>query len=99
MRFCSSIDRHPLPTAESTLLLFVSHLATCGLFAATIKVYLSAVRHMHVLATCGLSAATIKVYLSAVRHMHVTYGKHTKFQKTEKSQAASSSDHGIEEGS
>lgn len=48
MKFCSSIKRHPLPATESTLLLFVSHLATRGLSAASIKVYLSAVRHLHV---------------------------------------------------
>ena len=46
--FCSSIHRHPLPTLESTLLLFVSHLAKCSLSYSTIKVYLSAVRHLHV---------------------------------------------------
>ena len=40
-----------MPTSESTLLLFVSHLAKSGLRHGTIKVYLSAVRHMHV--SCG----------------------------------------------
>ena len=39
-----------MPTSESTLLFFVAHLTTLNLSHATIKVYLSAVRHMHVTA-------------------------------------------------
>ena len=39
-----------MPTSESTLLLLVSHLITLNLSHATIKVYLSAVRHMHITA-------------------------------------------------
>ena len=46
--FCSHANRIPIPTSESTLLLFVTHLTTLNLSYATIKVYLSAVRHMHV---------------------------------------------------
>ena len=51
MNFCSSTQRQTVPTSESTLLLFVSHLAKSSLGHGTIKVYLSAVRHMHV--SCG----------------------------------------------
>ena len=47
-KFCSSIHKQPLPTIESILLLFVSYLATSGLSCSTIKVYLSAVGHLHV---------------------------------------------------
>lgn len=39
-----------MPTSESTFLLFVAHLTILNLAHATIKVYLSAVRHMHVTA-------------------------------------------------
>ena len=39
-----------MPTSESTLLLFVAYLTTLNLSHATIKVYISAVRHMHVTA-------------------------------------------------
>ena len=39
---------HPIPTSECTLTLFISHLATSNISQGTIKVYLSAVRHMHV---------------------------------------------------
>ena len=46
--FCSRANRTPIPTSESTLLLFVAHLTTLNLSYATIKVYLSAIRHMHV---------------------------------------------------
>ena len=47
LNFCSSVARQPPPMCESTLLLFVSHLAACGLSCTTIKVYLSTVRHFH----------------------------------------------------
>ena len=50
--FCSEEKRSPVPTSEETMLLFVAHLAQQGLTHATIKVYLSAVRNLHV--TAGL---------------------------------------------
>jgi len=37
----------PIPTSECTLTLFMTHLATHNISLATLKVYLSAVRHMH----------------------------------------------------
>ena len=40
-----------MPTSEDTLLLFITHLAQQGLSHATIKVYLSAVRNLHVTAS------------------------------------------------
>ena len=49
--FSSSIQRCPILTTESTLLLFVAHLATAGLSHSTIKVYLAAVHYLHT--TCG----------------------------------------------
>ena len=42
------IQHIPIPAQESTLLLFVTHLAISGLSHTTIKVYLSAIRSMHV---------------------------------------------------
>ena len=48
--FRSRANRTLMPTSESTLLLFAAHLTTLNLSHATIKVYLSAVRHMHVTA-------------------------------------------------
>ena len=39
-----------MPASESTLLLFATHLANSNISYATIKIYLSAVRHMHVTA-------------------------------------------------
>ena len=47
--FCKATKLRILPTSESTLILFVTHLATSSVSQATIKVYLSAIRHMHVL--------------------------------------------------
>ena len=48
LAFCSSIKKSPLPTTEDTLLMFVGHLAQQGLSHASIKVYLSAIRNLHV---------------------------------------------------
>ena len=50
--FCSRTNRTTVPATEETLLLFVAYMITLNLSHATIKVYLSAVRHMHV--TAGL---------------------------------------------
>lgn len=38
----------PIPISECTLTLFISHLASSNISQGTIKVYLSAVRHMHI---------------------------------------------------
>ena len=46
--FCTSINTQPMPTTERVLSLFVTYLATCNISHTTIKVYLSAIRHMHV---------------------------------------------------
>ena len=46
--FCLAINAEPIPTTERVLSLFVTHLATDNISHATIKVYLSAIRHMHV---------------------------------------------------
>jgi len=45
--FCITRGNQILPATESTLLLFVSHLASRKISHTTIKVYLAAVRHMH----------------------------------------------------
>ena len=42
------IQHNPIPTHESTILLFVMHLATSGLSHTTIKLNLSAICSMHV---------------------------------------------------
>ena len=48
--FCDKSLISPIPSSESTLILFVSHLAVESISHTTIKVYLSAIRHMHVVA-------------------------------------------------
>ena len=48
--FCSCTNRTTVPATEETLLLFVTYMITLNLSHATIKVYLSAVRHVHVTA-------------------------------------------------
>ena len=46
--FCQTINASPMPATEHTLLLFATHLATFNIVHTTIKVYISAIRHMHV---------------------------------------------------
>ena len=48
LTFCADAPRQAVPTSESTLMLFVSHLANLGLTHSAIKVYLSSIRHLHV---------------------------------------------------
>ena len=50
MSFCKSAKVQSMSASESTLLLFATHLATSSISYATIKIYLSAIRHMHVTA-------------------------------------------------
>lgn len=47
--FCTASGKQALPATESALLMFVSHLALNNISHATIKTYLAAVRHMHVI--------------------------------------------------
>ena len=47
--FCKVTKLRILPTSESTLILFVTHLATGKVSQATIKVYLSAIGYIHIL--------------------------------------------------
>lgn len=46
--FCDQIRQTPVPTNESTLLLYITHMGKKGLSHSTIKVYLSAIRSLHV---------------------------------------------------
>jgi len=48
--FCNASRSRVLPTTESALLLFISHLASKNISHTTIKVYLAAVHYMHVIA-------------------------------------------------
>jgi len=48
LKFCSQAVLNPLPVSEQVLCSFVSHLAQQGLKYRTIKVYLSAVRHLQI---------------------------------------------------
>ena len=53
MAFCSAADISPLPLVEHALCMFVTYLARDGLTHQTIKSYLSAIRHYHILAGQG----------------------------------------------
>ena len=48
LSFCKHIHCSPLPASEQTLLLFVTYLGQLGLTHKTIKVYLSAVKNLHI---------------------------------------------------
>lgn len=53
MTFCNAAGVSPLPVSEQSLCMFVAWLAKDGLTHQTIKSYLSAVRHFHILARYG----------------------------------------------
>lgn len=46
--FCKGLKVPAVPASEATLILFATYLATINISHTTIKVYLAAVRHMHV---------------------------------------------------
>ena len=48
LTFCTDAQRQAVPTSESTFMLLVSHLANLRRTHSTIKVYLSAICHLHV---------------------------------------------------
>ena len=48
LSFCKQIHSPPLPASEQTLLLYITHLGQLNLAHKTIKVYLSAVRNLHI---------------------------------------------------
>jgi len=50
--FCRAINATSIPTSEQTLLLFATHLADSNITYSTIKLYVSAIRHMHVTEGC-----------------------------------------------
>ena len=50
IQFCTASRISPIPSSETTLILFASYLATANMSHTTIKVYLAAIRHMHVVA-------------------------------------------------
>ena len=47
LHFCKAAGIKPLPASEGALMLFTTHLAVSNVSHGTIKVYLSAVRHLH----------------------------------------------------
>jgi len=53
LAFCSAANLEPSPLSERTLCMFVAHLANEGLSHQTIKLYLSAIRHLHIVSGLG----------------------------------------------
>ena len=49
LSFCAAAQRQAVPTTETTLMLFATDLATSGLAYTSVKVYLSAVHHLHMI--------------------------------------------------
>ena len=47
LTFCKTTGIELVPTTECVLTLFITHLATSNVSLKTIKVYLAAIRHMH----------------------------------------------------
>ena len=48
INFCTATKLHSVPASEATLVLFATHLEKGNILHVTIKVYLAAVRHIHV---------------------------------------------------
>ena len=48
LSFCRQLSINPVPTTQRTLLLFTAYLAKEGLAYTFIKVYISAIRNMHI---------------------------------------------------
>jgi len=48
LNFCKAVKLRPIPASERALTLFSTHLAMSNVSYGTIKVYLSAIRHMHI---------------------------------------------------
>ena len=48
-RYCTKYDKVTMPVTEDDLILYVSYLFDDGLKASSIKVYLAAIRHVHIL--------------------------------------------------
>ena len=50
LKFCENFNLVAMPVCEETLLLYVSYLFEAGLVGSSIRVYLSAVRSLHIFA-------------------------------------------------
>jgi hypothetical protein len=48
MDFCNMYDLHPLPCTEDVALLYIAHLDKCHLSSGSIRVYMSALRSLHI---------------------------------------------------
>ena len=48
LSFCDSIQALPIPCSENTLLLYVAYLSKEGLKASSVRVYLAAIRALHI---------------------------------------------------
>ena len=77
--FCKSINAQPMPTTEQLLILFATHLATSNISYTTIKVYLSAIRHMH------LTVGKLQTF-----NQHLTPCLHQILKGIQKNQAVTS---------
>ena len=65
--FCQHHNLSPLPATESTLLLFMASLAKEGVSYTTIKIYLSAIRSLHITAKLHTQfASQLTPYLGQV---------------------------------
>jgi integrase len=64
LSFCSIYAQIPLPVTEDTLLLYISFLFEDGLTASTIRVYLAAVRSLHIFSNAQYPTNMLRVRLA-----------------------------------
>jgi integrase len=64
LSFCSIYNQVPLPVTEDILLLYISYLFEDGLTASTIRVYLAAVRSLHIFSNFTYPTSMLRVRLA-----------------------------------
>ena len=75
LNFCSKFDLLPLPADEDQLLLYVAFLHQEGLKAATVRVYLAAVRSLHIEEGHGNPLDNNQRLIRALRALDITGDK------------------------
>ena len=87
LRFCQLIDLQPVPALEHQLMLFSAYLAMQGLKWRTIKAYLSAVCHLHLMGApqggfSDLARPCLQLLLRGIRRSTSAIPKRTRLPIT-----------------
>ena len=84
--FCQQLGVSPVPAAQHTVALFISHLAQSGLRSTSIQTYMAAIRHMHIEAGCDTPAREhwhqVHYVLRGIRRSQSTTPRRTRLPIT-----------------